>query len=159
MVERLPLSSIGFRAPTWRTFAYALLASIVLIGILVAQFAVVVPILHLDGTMAIKVRAHIMTTPYWYRILMVLRAAVVEELLFRAHLMEKVRQLTGRWAAAAVISVIAFTAAHFSGWGVVHLIPVFGAAIVFALLYLRRRDTPSNIIAHFLTDAAGFLTA
>jgi membrane protease YdiL (CAAX protease family) len=58
-----------------------------------------------------------------------------------------------------VVSVVAFTAAHFSGWGVVHLIPVFGAAIVFALLYRWRRDTPSNVMAHFMTDAAGFLTA
>jgi membrane protease YdiL (CAAX protease family) len=65
--------------------------------------------------------------------------------------------LTGSWVAAILLSVVTFTFAHLSGWGVVHLIPVFGAAVVFALLYVWRRDTPSNIIAHFLTDGMGFL--
>jgi membrane protease YdiL (CAAX protease family) len=98
-----------------------------------------------------------MQRPFWYRFLMVLRAAVVEEILFRAYLMEKVRELTGSWLAAIVLSVVAFTYAHLSGWGVVHLVPVFGAAVVFALLYVWRRDTVSNVIAHFLTDGVGFL--
>jgi hypothetical protein len=31
-------------------------------------------------------------------------------------------------------------------------------ALVFALLYVWRRDLPSNMLAHFLADAAGFLT-
>lgn len=36
-----------------------------------------------------------MNTPYWYGILLVLRAAVTEEILFRGYLIEKVRQLSG----------------------------------------------------------------
>jgi membrane protease YdiL (CAAX protease family) len=99
MVEGKPLSSIGLRRPTWRTFAYALAAAMVVTGILIAHFALIVPALHLNGAKAIDVRAQIMRTPYWYRILLVLRAAVVEELLFRAYMMEKVRQLTGIWLA------------------------------------------------------------
>jgi uncharacterized protein len=159
LVEVRPLGSIGFRAPTWRTFAFALATAILLTAVMVVHFAVIVPALHLNGGVAIKVREQIMHTPYWYRVLMVLRAAVVEEILFRAYLIEKVRQLTGSWTAAATVSVIAFTAAHLSGSGMVHLIPVFCAAVIFALLYVWRRDTPSNMIAHFLADGAGFLTA
>lgn len=158
-VENKPLSSIGFRVPTWRTLAFAVVAAVVMTGIMIVHFALLVPVLHLNPDFAIKVREHIMQTPYWYRVLMVLRAAVVEEILFRSYLMEKIHQLTGNWGAAIVVSVIAFTYAHLSGWGAVHLIPVFGAAIVFALLYVWRRDTPCNMIAHFLTDGAGFLTA
>jgi membrane protease YdiL (CAAX protease family) len=156
-VEKRILSSVGFRTPTWRTFVFALLAGIVLTAIMIVHFALVVPALHLDPGVAGKVREHIMQRPYWYRFLMVLRAAVVEEILFRAYLMEKVRELTGSWVVAIVLSVVAFTYAHLSGWGGVHLIPVFGAAVVFALLYMWRRDTPSNMIAHFLTDGMGFL--
>lgn len=159
LVERNPLSSIGFRVSTWRTFAFAVGAALVLTGIMILHFAVIVPALHLNADIAGNVREHIMQTPYWYRVMMVLRAAVVEEILFRSYLMEKVHQLTGSWAAAIVLSIIAFTYAHLSGWGAVHLIPVFGAAIVFALLYVWRRDTPCNMIAHFLADGAGFLTA
>jgi uncharacterized protein len=158
-VESRPLSSIGFRVPTWRTFAFAVLAAAVTTGVMIVHFAVLVPALHLNADIAGKVREHIMQTPYWYRVLMVLRAAVVEEILFRSYLIEKIHQLTGSWGAAIVVSVIAFTYAHLSGWGAVHLIPVFGAAIVLALLYVWRRDTPCNMIAHFLTDGAGFLTA
>jgi membrane protease YdiL (CAAX protease family) len=157
LIEKRTLSSIGFRTPTWRTFVYALLAGIVLTAIMIAHFAFIVPAFHLDPGVAAKVREHIIQRPYWYRVLMVLRAAVVEEILFRAYLMEKVRELTGSWVAAILLSVVTFTFAHLSGWGVVHLIPVFGAAVVFALLYVWRRDTPSNIIAHFLTDGMGFL--
>ncbi len=88
---------------------------------------------------------------------MVLRAAVVEEILFRGYLIEKVRQLTGSWALAVIVSIAAFTYAHLAFWGAVHLIPVAMAGTVFALLYVWRRDLPSNMLAHFITDAAGFL--
>ncbi len=158
-VESRPLSSIGFRVPTWRTFAFAVLAAVVLTGIMIVHFALIVPALHLNADVAIKMREDIIQTPYWYRVLLVLRAAVVEEILFRSYLMEKIHQLTGSWGAAAVVSIIAFTYGHLSAWGAVHLIPVFVAAIVFALLYVWRRDTPCNMIAHFLADGAGFLAS
>jgi membrane protease YdiL (CAAX protease family) len=159
LAERQSLSSIGFRRPTWRTFAFALLAAVIATAIMTLHFLVLGPALHLDTSVAGAVRSRILHTPYWYRVLLVLRAAVVEEILFRAYLMEKVRQLTGSWILAILVSVAAFTLAHLSGWGLVQLIPVFAAAVVFALLYWRRRDTPCNIIAHFITDGLGFLTA
>ena len=109
VVEQKSLSSIGFRAPTWRTFVFGFLAGLVLTAILISQFAIIIPLLHLSGAAAASVWAQIMKTPYWYRVLMVLRAAVVEEILFRAYLMEKVHQLTGSWAAAIFLSVVAFT--------------------------------------------------
>jgi len=72
-------------------------------------------------------------------------------------MIEKVRQLTGSAVLAIAVSVITFTWAHYGGWGPVQLIPVFGAGVIFAVLYVWRRDLPSNILAHFLTDGAGFL--
>lgn len=99
-----------------------------------------------------------MDTPYWYRFLLVLRAAVTEEILFRGYIIEKVRQLTRSTLLAIIVSVAAFTSAHLHGWGPVQLISVGAAAVVLAVLYVWRRDLPSNMLAHFLTDAAGFLT-
>ena len=157
-VERLPLSSIGLRRPTWRTFVFGLLGAAALLAVLVIHFAVIAPMFHLDPTAAIAERKLILMRPYWYRILLVLRAAVVEEILFRGYLIEKVRQLTGSLVLAVALSVLTFTYAHLSSWGIVHLIPVFGGGVIFALLYVWRRDLPSNILAHFVTDAAGFLT-
>jgi membrane protease YdiL (CAAX protease family) len=99
----------------------------------------------------------ILSQPYWFRVLLVLRAAVVEEILFRGYMIEKVRQLTGSAVLAVAVSVLTFTFAHYAGWGAVQLLPVFGAGTVLALLYVWRRDLPSNMLAHFLTDGAGFL--
>jgi membrane protease YdiL (CAAX protease family) len=82
---------------------------------------------------------------------------VVEEILFRGYMIEKIRQLTGSAVLAVAVSVLTFTGAHYAGWGVVQLIPVFGAGVILALLYMWRRDLPSNMLAHFLTDGAGFL--
>jgi membrane protease YdiL (CAAX protease family) len=89
--------------------------------------------------------------------LLVLRAGVVEELLFRGYLMEKVCQLTGSRVLAVVVSVGAFSLAHLRGWGVAQLIPVTAVGLIFALLYVARRDLASNMLGHFLTDVAGFL--
>jgi membrane protease YdiL (CAAX protease family) len=155
--ERRTLASIGFRGLSWKTLAFGLLTGVAATLVMALHFAVIVPVFHLDAGHSGAVRDQILQTPYWYRVLMVLRAAVVEEILFRAYLMEKVRQLTGSWILALIVSVAGFTYAHLSGWGLVHLIPVFGAGVVFAMMYIWRRDTPANMVGHFLTDGAGFL--
>ncbi len=156
-VEGQSLASIGFRRPTWKTFVFGLLGAVAVLALMAAHYAVIVPLFHLNAAVAGGVRAKMMATPFFYRLLLVLRAAVVEEILFRAYLMEKVRQLTGSWGLAFIISVVAFTLAHLSGWGVVQLIPVFGAAVVLGGLYIWRRDTAANILTHFITDGVGFL--
>lgn len=155
--EGLPLSSIGLRRPGWKTLVFALLAAVVLLSVFVVQSLVIVPMFHLDASRVVVERNLIMARPFWYRLLMVLRAAVVEEILFRGYMIEKVRQLTGSTVLAVVVSVVAFTYMHLSGWGAVHLIPVFAGGVIFALLYVWRRDLPSNMLAHFITDGVGFL--
>jgi uncharacterized protein len=156
-VERLPMRSIGFRRPTWKTLASAVAAAAALMAAMAFHYAVIVRVFHLDTAAAMHQLQTILSMPFWMRVLLVLRAAVVEEILFRGYMIEKARQLTGSSALAVAISVVAFTAAHFAGWGLVQLIPVSVGALVLALLYLWRRDLPSNILAHFLTDGAGFL--
>jgi uncharacterized protein len=158
LVERLPLRTIGFCRPTWRGVVLGVLAAVVITAVMVAQFTIIIPLLHLNTASIIARQQAIMKTPYWYRALLVLRAAVVEEILFRGYLIEKVRQLSGSTTLAVIVSVAAFTYAHLSGWGSVQLIAVGASGIVLALLYVWRRDLPSNMLAHFLADAAGFLT-
>ncbi|HSY37651.1 MAG TPA: CPBP family intramembrane glutamic endopeptidase [Acidobacteriaceae bacterium] len=155
--ERLPLSSIGLRRPNWKTLVCALLAVVVLLSVFVIQSLVIVPMFHLDASRTVVERNLILARPFWYRLLMVLRAAVVEEILFRGYMIEKVRQLTGSTVLAVVVSVATFTYMHLSGWGAVHLIPVFAGGFIFALLYVWRRDLPSNMLAHFIADGVGFL--
>lgn len=156
-LERLPLDSIGLRRPTWKSLLFGFLAAVALTFVFLIHFAVIVPLFHLNGNTAGAERAVILTRPWWYRFLMVLRAAVVEEILYRGYIIEKVRQLTGSTVLAVFVSVAAFTYAHLSGWGLVHLIPVFGSAVIFAMLYIWKKDLPANMIAHFITDGMGFL--
>jgi uncharacterized protein len=157
-VERLPLSSIGFRRPNWKGVVFGIVTAIVITAIMVLQFVVIIPMFHLNTTAIVARQQAILHTPYWYRVELVLRAAFTEEILFRAYLIEKVRQLFKSTTLAVIVSVAAFTYAHLRGWGPVQLISVCGAGIVLALLYVWRKDLPSNMLAHFLSDAAGFLT-
>jgi uncharacterized protein len=158
LAERLPLKSIGFLRPSWKGVGIGILIGIAITAIMVVQFAVIVPLFHLSTVAILARKQAIMSTPYWYRILLVLRAAVTEEILFRGYLIEKIRQLSRSTALAVVVSVATFTFAHLGGWGPVQLISVSGAALVLALVYVWRHDLPSNMLAHFLADAAGFLT-
>jgi membrane protease YdiL (CAAX protease family) len=157
LVERLPLSSIGFRRPSWKGILFGILAAIVLTAIQVIQFAVIIPMFHLSTAAIMARQQAILDTPYWYRVELVLRAAFTEEVLFRGYLIEKVRQLFKSTALAVIVSVAAFTYAHLGPWGPVQLIAVSAGGLVFALLYVWRKDLPSNMLAHFLSDAAGFL--
>lgn len=156
-VERLPLRSIGFRAPTGKSFVFAIVAALAILAIMTFHYAVIVRVFHLDTSAATHQMQAIHSLPLWVRFLLVLRAAVVEEILFRGYMIEKAHQITGSAVLAVGVSVVAFTAAHYTGWGLVQLIPVFGAALILALLYVWRRDLPSNMLAHFVTDGIGFL--
>jgi membrane protease YdiL (CAAX protease family) len=156
-VEHLPFASIGLRKPTGKTIGFGILAGVVLIAIMIVQFAVIIPLFHLSAAQSTAVRAALLHRSLGYRFALVLRAAIVEEILFRGYLIEKIRQLTGSVTLAVIVSVAAFTYAHLSGWGPVHLIPVCAGGIVFALLYVWRRDLPCNMIGHFIVDGIGFL--
>jgi membrane protease YdiL (CAAX protease family) len=155
LIERRPLSSLGFKRPDWQTFAFAIPVGVLMVVIIVGSYAVIFPALGLKvnaGAMS-----KIMATPLWYRVLLVTRAAVGEELIYRAYPIERVSALTGSRAAGLAFSVLAFTVAHLSYWGWAQLIPVAVGGLLLGLFYLWRRDVISNMIAHFIADGSGFL--
>jgi len=155
LVERRPLSSVGWRAPTWQSFAFGLAAAAVMIAGMACIYLVLFPALGLSpnegGLTAI------LATPLWFRASVVLRAAVFEELFFRGFMIERLTEITGTRSVAAIISLLAFTFAHLSYWGWAHLlIAGFGGAVLTGL-YLLRRDLSCNMFAHLLTDAVGLV--
>jgi len=155
VVERRGLSSIGLRVPTWKSVASGVVAGVVLVAGFVAIFMFVMPALHLKPNAGAM--AGLMHTPLWFRFMLVLRAAVFEEIAYRGYAIERVQELTGSRAIAFVLSATAFTYAHVGYWGFGQLlIPAFGG-VVLAGLYLWRRDLSANMIAHFVADGAGFL--
>ena len=88
--------------------------------------------------------------------LIALRAALVEEVLYRGFAFERLFDLTkSRWL-SALIPVIIFTLAHLS-WGVGHLVFVFFGGLLFMLVYISKRDLALVMVAHFVTDVLALL--
>jgi membrane protease YdiL (CAAX protease family) len=154
-IEHRPISSIGLKRPTWKGLAFGLAGAIVMVAGFVLIYMVVFPALGLSMNEA-QISA-VKSTPLWFRILLVVRASVFEEIYYRGFAIERLTEITGfRWL-ASLISVAAFTFAHLSYWGWGHLIvAAFGGAVLTGL-YLFRRDLGANMVAHFVTDGVGFL--
>ena len=155
LVERRSVSSIGLRLPTWKSFAFGIPAGVILVVGIVVTYFVVFPALHLRMNQAAY--ASLLHTPWWFRFLLVTRAAVFEEVCYRGYTIERVQELTGRKWIAFVVSVAAFTYAHLEYWGWAQLIVAGFGGVVLALYYIWQRDLASNMIAHFVADGAGFL--
>ena len=157
LVEHKPLSSIGLRYPNGKTILFGILAAVILFATVVFSYSVIFPLLGLK--MNQEAVRQITRNPLWFQLLIFIRAAVVEEILYRGYPIERVQKLTGYKWLAFLVSVTAFTLAHLSNWGGAQLIVVGFGAVLLALLYLWRRDLICNMLAHFLVDLVGFLAA
>jgi uncharacterized protein len=156
LIERRPLSSIGLKFPTWKSLAWGALAALVALAGLAGIYLVLFPALHLSENTAL---ASLTRMAPWLNALIIIRAAVFEEIFYRGFTIERITELTHmRWL-AAIISLATFTYAHVGYWGWSHLFVAGFGGLVLTALYLWRRDLASNMIAHFLTDAIGFLLA
>lgn len=155
LIERRPLTSLRLQSPNWKSLGIGVAAAAVMFAGVAAIYIVVFPALGLSsnpsGLSAIQ------ELPWWFRLMLVLRAAIFEELFYRGFMIERLSEITGRRWLAAIISLAAFTFAHLGFWGWAHLLVAgFGGAVLTAL-YLWRRDLATNMIAHFFTDASAFL--
>jgi uncharacterized protein len=153
-VERRPLSSIGFRGVGLKDGIVAVLAGILILALLALIALVVFPALHWSER---SQEASILSLPYWLNVLIVVRAAVSEEILFRGYPLERLAELTGSRAIAGVATCAVFTLDHISFWGWHHIFIAGSAGAALTALYLWRRNIWVNMIAHFMVDAAAFL--
>lgn len=153
-VERRRLSSIGFRALGGKDWSIAILAGVLILALLALISLVVFPALHWSES---SQEASILALPYWLNVLIVVRAAVSEEILFRGYPMERLEELSGSRALAGVVTCAVFTLDHISFWGWHHIFIAGSAGAALTVLYLWRRNIWVNTIAHFIVDAAAFL--
>jgi membrane protease YdiL (CAAX protease family) len=153
LVERRPLSSLGFRRPQPLDALIGIAAAFLIIAGDIA-------IGNVEAIFHLTVRPEIGTmfaAPFGYRLFVVTRAAVVEEVAFRGYGLERIAELTGsKWLAAAVTFAL-FTFAHFPGGGLALVFPAACGGLVLTLVYLWRRNLWTAILAHWLTDAFGLL--
>jgi len=156
LVERRSLRSIGLRRAGWMTVLTGISAAAVMIAGMTLLYIVVLPAIG-EQASAAKL-SDLNALPLMLRIFIVLRASIFEELFYRGFAIERLAELTGSRGLAAFASLVAFTLAHVSYWGIGHLmIAAFGGAVLTGL-YLWRRDLAANSIAHFITDAVAFLS-
>ncbi|MGH6890432.1 MAG: lysostaphin resistance A-like protein [Rhizomicrobium sp.] len=154
-VERRPFASVGFRRPKALDIVLGVVAGILLLAGIVVIYQVVFPLLHLK--MNAREMHTLYNTPFWYRVILVTRAAVAEELLFRGYPIPRLGELSGSVAFAAVVSCAAFTYAHLASWGPAQLIVAGYGGVILTILYVWRRNLWANMLAHWIADGAGFL--
>ena len=156
VVERRPLSSIGLKRPSWKTLAFGIGGAFVLFEFMPVVFYAS-QLLHLPLQQNSGTAKVLASAPYWHRLLIVLRASLAEEVVFRGFAMERIEELTGSRIAGFLLPLAVFIAAHAAGWGWLVLLGVGVAGTVLGLLYLWRRDLGANMIAHFIIDGVQLL--
>ncbi|MGA7537533.1 MAG: type II CAAX endopeptidase family protein [Steroidobacteraceae bacterium] len=150
--EHRSLSSIGFRTPRGSDLGWGLIFGIALFvgaGIL---DGIVFPALHLKIDLATY--RSIIGAPIAYRVALVTRAAVCEEILFRGYSIERLKEWTGSAWLAGLISLAVFTFAHLTSWGAPQLIVAAYGGAVLTVLYLWRGNIWANMLAHWIGDCS-----
>ena len=149
-----PLSAIGLGAPTLQSLAWGIGGG--LAGI--AAFPLGGGLLRLLGGAPLTTDVNgLVGLPFWTRMLILVTAAVTEEVLYRGYPIPHLQALTGSLAVAAAISLAVFVIIHLPGWGLGHLIFVSLAGSILTALFLLRGDLWSCIIAHGIVDAVPLL--
>ncbi|RUL75223.1 CPBP family intramembrane glutamic endopeptidase [Dyella choica] len=153
-VERRPLASVGFRRPNWKEWPLACFVGVLILACLALIYYVVFPALHWSENQQL---AQVATIPYWLQCLIVVRAAVSEELLFRGYATERLQELTGSRLIAGTLTCAVFTLDHVGYWGWHHLLVAGSAGAILTVFYLWRRNLWMSMLAHFIVDGAAFL--
>ena len=102
--------------------------------------------------------ASVLSLPYWLNVLIVVRAAVAEEILFRGYPIERLEEISSSRAVAGIVTCTVFTLDHVGFWGWHHIFVAGAAGSALTLLYFWRRNIFVNMLAHFIVDAVAFLT-
>ncbi|HWD48611.1 MAG TPA: type II CAAX endopeptidase family protein [Rhizomicrobium sp.] len=153
-VERLPLSSIGFRMPGVWDIVLGVIAGIAIFMGTGIIFQFVLPAMHISVDRQLQT---VVAAPLWFRILNVTRAAVVEETAFRGYGYERLNEWSGSALLAGFITWVLFTMAHLSSWGWGQVIIAAYGGLVLTLLFMWRRNLWPNIIAHWMADGSAFI--
>jgi len=152
-VEKRTIASIGWKKLTIKSIFVAIGLGLVLFIVFGIATTVIQAIgLELNQEVAEMISGK--SIPVLF--LLVLRAAVVEEVLYRGYAFERINELTKSKWIAALVPVIIFMLAHLS-WGVGHLVFVFFAGGLFMLVYISKRNLGLVMIAHFVTDVIAML--
>ena len=150
-IEKLPLTTIGWKPLSWKWIFIA-----IGIGILLS---LLVPVLTLlvsaifppsdTGTIT-EVTSRF---SWWILLVSVITAGVTEEILFRGYPLERLQEITGNKWISGFISLVFFVAIHATGWNIAH---IFGVVIPLGImltgLYFWQRNLLFVMIVHVVID-------
>lgn len=152
-VEKRNIASVGWKGCSTKT----VLGGVALGLLLFVLFGVLNVAIRAIGLELNQETAALFASQPWpVLLLVVIRAAVVEEVLYRGYCFERLFELTGSKLLAGLVPLIVFTLAHL-GWGVGHLLFVFLAGGLFAIIYAMKRNLALLIVAHFTVDALALM--
>jgi membrane protease YdiL (CAAX protease family) len=88
--------------------------------------------------------------------ILVVVVALAEETIFRGYLILRLRAATGSVRAAVLLSSLIFAIGH--GYeGSAGIVVVFSMGVIFALIYVWRRNLAAPMVMHFLQDFIGIV--
>ncbi|HXG01618.1 MAG TPA: type II CAAX endopeptidase family protein [Bacteroidota bacterium] len=152
--EREPLHSIGLRRLS-RDDALWAFVGFVIAGVIISATIPLLKSVGLGTTEAGVRRLGEFSIPL--RLLMVLTAAITEEIQYRGYPIERLYRLTGNLHLSAAITYVVFVALHVSFWTVGGAIQIGLTSIVLYALYMKRRNLGACMLMHFLNNAVAFL--
>jgi membrane protease YdiL (CAAX protease family) len=154
--ERRPIESMLGIRPDAKTLSWAALLTAIYVF-------VAAPIMgwatHVFGISGFDVTLHrLAALPAWYRALVVVVTAPLEDLLYRGYAQERLSSVVGRTGGAVVITLL-FAFAHAPLWGLGVAALLVLPSGVGAAFYAWRRDLTALVLAHVATDLIGIVGA
>ena len=149
--ERKPLASLWLKPFRWQSLAWS---GVLICGSIILIFPFTEWIRKAVGLSGYAAGIETaLAYPVWFRILAVLTAGVVEEVLFRGYAVTRLAQLTGSLLPAVGLSNLAFAALHLPVWGAGPSLAFFIGGLATTAFFVWRRDLAAMIIAHVAIDA------
>ncbi len=146
--EVLPLSSIGWHADALlRSFLRGLGLAAIVLAVTVGLYL----LLQRAGVRLGEDHGNAFHPTLLVTTLIMLRAGVAEEIFYRGYAIERLQSLTGSKWLAGLVPLVLFAASHYRQ-GLGGIIAAFALGGIFTAFYVRFRDLPANITAHFLVD-------
>lgn len=153
--RRIHWGSLRFSKFSWNTLGIGC-------GLLIGSYIIIIvhnallSLLGVDtqGENIMKLFAEL-DSPFWFFIVGMIIAPLVEEIFFRGFLFQGFRERYG-WITAMVLSAATFAVAHLD---LVVLIPTFILGCLLAYVFHRSNSIWPSIILHFLVNSFGLLGA
>jgi uncharacterized protein len=150
-IEKLPLTTIGWKPLSWK-WTFTAIGLGILLSLLVPVLTLLVSALFppSDTGTITQVASNF---PWWILLLSVLTAGIAEEILFRGYALERLHEITGNTWISGLISLVFFVTLHAAGWNMAHIIGVvIPLGMILTGLYFWQRNVVFVMIVHVVID-------